>query len=379
MSKDIKTKIVLRNDTLANWNQKNPVLEVGEIGVITDERTFKIGDGTSKFSNLTQIRAIASDVSSWAKKANCVDVIIEGYKKSDVSGALSATDSIAIALSKIENNITTISNAATKVAASNTNGYITVDEKEVKVYELKVDGTTIVSAVDGTISVGSIDMDKVSGLKTKLEQIQGAVPTYTIEKDSDSGDYAAVYHLKMNNNNVGVAINIPKDMVVKSGSVVTNPDDSHIGTYIQLVLNDAEQTKILIPADSLIEYVTSGSSTGDMVIINVSDDHKVTATITDGTVSAAKLTSDVQDILNSVANKVEKAPGKDLSTNDFTDAFKTKLENVTEGATKVEKSDTNGSIKINGVETAVYTLPDTVVQTSDVLTLDCGNADGVNS
>ena len=105
------------------------------------------------------------------------------------------------------------------------------------------------------------------------------------------------------------SINIPKDMVVKSGSVV--------GNEIVLVLNDEESTEIKIPVDSLIEYVTSGSATGDMVVVNVSDDHKVTATITDGTITLAKLTTEVQtaigkahshenaDILNGInADKV---------------------------------------------------------------------------
>lgn len=378
MAKDIKTKIVLRNDTLSNWIAKDPVLDVGEVGIITDQKTFKIGDGTSKFSALTQIRAIASDVESWAKTKNCVDVVIAGYSKNTVSGALSATDSIAVALSKIENNINTVANAATKVAASKTNGYITVDGNEVKVYELKVDGTTIISATDGTISVGAIAMDKVTGLNTKLEQIQSVVPTYTIEKDSNSGDYAAIYHLKMNGADVGAAINIPKDMVVKSGSVVTNPDASHKGIYIQLVLNDAAGTKILIPADSLIEYVTSGSKSTDMVVVDVSPDHKVTATITDGTITAAKLATSIQTALNSVGNKVDKVTGKGLSTNDFTTEYKTKLNGVATGATKVENSSANGNIKINGSETTVYTLPTTVVQTSDTLILNCGNANGVS-
>ena len=40
------------------------------------------------------------------------------------------------------------------------------------------------------------------------------------------------------------------------------------------------------------------------------------------------------------------------------------LEDV--GATKVEASETNGNIKINGTETTVYTLPDTVLHDTDI-------------
>jgi hypothetical protein len=62
-----------------------------------------------------------------------------------------------------------------------------------------------------------------------------------------------------------------------------------------------------------------------------------------------------------ISGKVDKEYGKGLSTNDFTDALKAKLDGITEGATKVEASDTNGNVKINGTETTVYTEPEDVV------------------
>ena len=45
----------------------------------------------------------------------------------------------------------------------------------------------------------------------------------------------------------------------------------------------------------------------------------------------------------------------------MTDAESTKLGDIAEGATKVEKSATNGNVKINGVETVVYTEPSDVI------------------
>lgn len=64
------------------------------------------------------------------------------------------------------------------------------------------------------------------------------------------------------------------------------------------------------------------------------------------------------DALNAaIGGKVDKVEGKGLSAEDFTTALKTKLAGIAEGATKVEKSATNGSIKINGTETTVYTHP----------------------
>lgn len=69
-----------------------------------------------------------------------------------------------------------------------------------------------------------------------------------------------------------------------------------------------------------------------------------------------------------LSNYVEKEDGKGLSTNDFTNDYKAKLDAIAAMATNVEASETNGNIKIDGVETVVYTLPDDVVLTSMIAT-----------
>ena len=52
-----------------------------------------------------------------------------------------------------------------------------------------------------------------------LKVIIPAAAEYSIVKDESSSDYAAVYHLTKDGANVGASINIPKDMVVSSGSL----------------------------------------------------------------------------------------------------------------------------------------------------------------
>lgn len=126
-----------------------------------------------------------------------------------------------------------------------------------------------------------------------LKVVIPAAAEYSIVKAENSGDYAAVYNLTKGGEIVGASINIPKDMVVESGSVVENPEGQAEGTYIELKLQNVTNP-LYINVGNLIEYVTSGSATGDMVVIDVSDDHKVTATITDGTITLAKLTTEIQ-------------------------------------------------------------------------------------
>ena len=103
-----------------------------------------------------------------------------------------------------------------------------------------------------------------------LKVIIPAAAEYSIIKEESSSDYAAVYHLTKDGANVGASINIPKDMVVKSGAVVTNPEGQKAGTYIVLTLANATEDKIYIPVDSLIEYVTSASAAGASACVSSS-------------------------------------------------------------------------------------------------------------
>lgn len=70
------------------------------------------------------------------------------------------------------------------------------------------------------------------------------------------------------------------------------------------------------------------------------------------TAADQKLVDDAQDA--EIAKKVDKVEGKSL----VSDTEITKLAGVSAGANKVEASANNGSIKIDGVETVVYTHPE---------------------
>lgn len=207
-------------------------------------------------------------------------------------------------------------------------GLGTAAGQNVEAFDAAGAAATVKSEVVNTISVGdglaksgaatspTIDVviDPASGnaLSKSAAGLKVTIPAaaeYSIVKDESSSDYAAVYHLTKDGANVGASINIPKDMVVKSGAVVTNPEGQTAGTYIVLTLANATEDKIYIPVDSLIEYVTSGSAADDMVVVNVSGDHKVTATITDGKVTKAKLDVSVQASLGLADTAVQDGEG----------------------------------------------------------------------
>lgn len=171
------------------------------------------------------------------------------------------------------------------------------------------------------------------GLKVVVPDVTH--PEYSIVEDKTSTEYSAVYHLTKDGANVGAAINIPKDMVVKSGTVETNPTGKPAGTYLVLTLANVTEDKIYINVGDLIEYVTAGDSPDGMVIVSVSDDHKVTATLGDASITEAKLAK-------AVNNKLAKAVSA--------------VQSVTE-------STTNGNISVDSTDVPVHGLQDAAYAT----------------
>lgn len=146
--------------------------------------------------------------------------------------------------------------------------------------------------VDGTISITDVDGGKALGVAVSTEpgnlvavKSDGlfvapiAVPEYTIERQptAESG-YAATYKLKRTVNGastyVGDPINVIKDLVISKGSLETVatdgvPYDSALvgDPYLDLVLNDAEQSHVYIPVKGLIDTYVAGN--GIEIVNNV--------------------------------------------------------------------------------------------------------------
>lgn len=95
-----------------------------------------------------------------------------------------------------------------------------------------------------------------AGLMVTIPEV--TVPVYDIVKDTDSGDYAAIYHLTKDGVNTGAAINIPKDLFVKSGEIVDNPVGQPAGKYIKLTLQNQDEPIYINVAD-LVDAYTAGN------------------------------------------------------------------------------------------------------------------------
>jgi len=84
--------IQIRKDTAANWTSNDPTLLSGELGLETDTRRHKTGDGVTAWSALSYDISIASDVRA---------VVLTGLSLAS-SAAVAATDTILAAFGKLQ-------------------------------------------------------------------------------------------------------------------------------------------------------------------------------------------------------------------------------------------------------------------------------------
>lgn len=161
------------------------------------------------------------------------------------------------------------------------------------------------------------------GLSVRVPKVD--VPVYSLTKDATSTDYVAVYHLTKDGDNVGEAINIPKDLFVKSGEIVENPTGQPAGKYLKLVLQN-QTAPVYINVADLVDAYTEGNG------IIISDTNQVSAKV----VAANGLSVGANGIAMAAASGT--AAGA-MSSADFT-----KLAGIDTGATA-------NTITLNGTAT----------------------------
>lgn len=183
--KVLKTRIQLKYDTLQNWTTNDPALKKGELAIATIDAAspankqlppvmFKVGNGTSKFSELDWASALAADVYGWAKESGV---------------AIEDDGSTGNVITKIEWKATT----------QNPNGALVVTRGNYVPSTRKVNGKAL--STDITLGAGDVGVTETAfpGLK-KVGTVTG---------------------VKMN----GAAKTVGTDGVVDLGTVITSHQD----------------------------------------------------------------------------------------------------------------------------------------------------------
>ena len=396
-NKTFNTRICMKNDTYAQWVEKNPVLLKGEIAVVVipadtgavqgePVTLFKVGDGTKKFSQLDFIGAKAADVYSWAKAANkpeyqaaeikgLADYISGEIQDTDTQYKIEADAGNArkfYLYSKSLNGswgttpVSTIEIPETvyTLATGSANGTVSFNGSDVAVKGLGSAAYTNADAYDASGSAdaalasaktyadgkdAAIAAAKKAGddAQADVDALEGKVGTVpddkTVVQMISEAQAAATYDDTALKNRVS-ATETAIDTLngTGAGSVKKQVADAVAG-----IVADAPEAYDTLKeiSDWITDHADDASAMNTQINANKSAIEKLNGSNTsDG--SVAKAVKDAQDALQANINtKVDKVSGKGLSTNDYTTAEKNKLSGIAEGA-QVNVIET---VKVNGV------------------------------
>ena len=243
-------------------------------------------------------------------------------------------------ITKNENDIQTINNTLTTIQGDeNVDGSIKKAVKEAKdALEAKIGNLENLN----TTAKGNL----VSAINEVLVAVGagGTAAAVTIDTTTTTAGMAKSYTLKQGENTIGT-IDIPKDMVVRSGEVVVNPEGKPEGTYIVLTLANATEDKIYVNVGTLVDiYKAKANATqiqlaidsatreisatvvaGSITSTELADAAVVTAKIADGNVTKAKLSTEVQATLDKADSALQKA---DITTGTANGTISVKGEDV---------------------------------------------------
>ena len=383
----------INTKTYSAWQSDSRILRYGEpaIAEIPSETSgsgmsppafaLKIGDGQNQFKNLKWIQSIAGDVPTWAKTPNLKDALLTGFTKTSDSGEITASDSIAKALSKLANNIASVSEQAAsshthanKTVLDNTTASFTTGLKtnydsaynhstsahapsgaQANVIEsVKVNNTALTpssKAVNVSIKgsgATSVSTDSSGGI-TISSTDTNTNTTYDLAATTSSSNGNAKIQLKGNNSIT--------DSVTIKGTGATSVTTDSSGNII------VNSTDTNTDTNTTYDLVGTTSSTNGNAKIQLKGTNNTTDAITVSGTGATKVTTDSSGniIINSTDTNTDTNTTYDLAASKSSSNGNVKMnltgsnsttDSVTitgSGATKVT-TDSNGVITINSTD-----------------------------
>ena len=235
----------------------------------------------------------------------------------------------SIALYKGNGNVTKVILGISPVDGTNKTLFISAEEVE-----------ALISASEGGVntSIGNLENLTTKDKATIVAAINSLKKesTVTVEKKQTAEEgFAATYIIKQNEKQVGSSINIPKDFLVKSGTVKTvstinqpvngyKVGQKYLDFVVNTASNDGQESHIYILVEDLVD-VYSGS-TGDQIAVVVGNDNTI----------SASLTKTVNDSLEKANSALQKT-------------------NIKEGTANGTISVSGVNINVHGLGSAAYT------------------------
>lgn len=252
-----------------------------------------------------------------------------GVKLADLAKSADVTKEIGTAKDALQEQITSNKNVLDKL-----DGAVTVDgsvKKQIK------DASDALDAKIGTLE--DLTTTNKGNIVEALEEVKSTVGNaqtageVTVDTTTTTAGMAKSYTIKQGTKTVAT-IDIPKDMVVKSGTVEKDPKGQPAGTYLVLTLANATEDKVYVNVGTLVDIYTAKASAtqvqiaidsvtreisativaGSVTATELADATVVTAKIADGNVTKAKLSKEVQVSLDKADTALQEADVATLRT-----------------------------------------------------------------
>ena len=215
---------------------------------------------------------------------------------------------------------------------------VKVNGTALSIAEKMVDILIASGTTNGTISVNNADV-AVKGLAALAYKAQVS------QSDLDSALNAVI------------AAKAEQSAVTSLQGEITTLKGSGEGSVKKAIDDAINQFATNVSDD---DVVNSFKELVDWAAEHGSEAAEMSAGIQENKNAVQEINASIEAMNTEIAKKVDKVEGSRLMTNDEG----TKLSGIAANATKVEKSNTNGNVKINGSEIVVYTLPGDVVRGS---------------
>lgn len=344
MAKQINTRLMLKHDSLTNWNESSLVLKPGEIGVAyVDVATkdskgnvvhvptalLKVGENvegsTKTFKDLPFVSAVAADVYAWAKKEG-IEVIDEGTGEvlADITWDASKN---ALVLSRID--VVTPTELAAALANYYTKseidtliaGYYTKDELD------RLIGDLDVGAIEGRVdaletATGKTLPDLINGVDAKFANY---TKTADLATTIDGLGYAKVAEIPTNNNQLtnGAGYQTANDVAT---AISGKADSTKVAEDIAAAIAPLATTEELNKVKETAEAARTETEVNDQI------DAKITALDLDNTYDAKGAAADVAEDLTEYVN----AHAGDYTNKQIDDAIAAVSGDLTNYYTKTE-------------------------------------------
>lgn len=199
-------------------------------------------------------------------------------------------------------------------------------------------------------TLGNLGTSSKTDLVSSINEVLTAIGTggtdavVTIETSPVTEGSFKSYILKQGGVTIGT-IDIPKDLVVTSGVVETNPLGQDPGTYIVLTIANQED-KLYINVGKLVDIYTVEQN-AIKIQLKITD-HEISATIVAGSITSTELAT------NAVTT-VKIADGN-ITKSKLEISIQNSLEKADNAIQSIEEGSINGSVSVDGSDVLVHGL-----------------------